>query len=105
MLTAEFNALHRRFNEMDAALQASLDRLSGKVDEVATGLATEAGEIKTGLQSVAQQIRDGQVGDAATQIDSIADRVGTLGTGIGALSDTITLDNATPSAPAAEPVV
>lgn len=76
MLTAEFNALRRRFKEMDAALQASLDRLSGKVDEVASGLATEAGEIKTVLQSVAQQIRDGQVGDAATRIDSIADRVG-----------------------------
>ena len=85
---------------MDAQLQDAIANVSAKLDEVSTGLATEAGEIKTNLQAVAQQIRDGlATADAVTQLNGIADRIGTLGTGIGALSDVVSIDNTTAPAP------
>lgn len=90
----------RRIDDMDAALQTAIENLSTKVDEATTGLANEAGEIKTNLQSVAQAIRDGLSStEAVARLNSIADRVGALGTGINALSDVVTLDNTEPAPP------
>jgi hypothetical protein len=98
VITDRLTALHGRLNTMDATLQAAIDNVSSKVDGVATGLATEAGEIKTNLQAVAQQIRDGlDPTEAVTRLNTIADRIGTLGGDIGALSDVVSIENATPA--------
>jgi hypothetical protein len=99
--------LTKRINTMDVLLQEALDRLTSIVGAEGTrvigAVGKETGEIKTALKGVAKQIRDGlNPAAAAAAIDRAADSVGALGdqlvTGIDALSDTITVENAEPDA-------